>query len=468
MNPADRCYRPDIDGLRALAVGVVLIFHAFPARLPGGFVGVDVFFVISGYLISGIILSARADGRFTSRSSTRAASPDFSRARAVLLAVPRRRFLLYADDYARVCRHVARVRPSRPISRSGRRRVTSTSRPSSSRSCTCVARRRRAVLSGVPVLLVVAHAAPRTVGLDLAIGTVSFFSRSGRCGSIARRRFYARGSFWELLAARARLREADAALDAWVRAVMSRRWLPDVVPRLACRDCRRRVVDRRDTGVSGPLGVLAGWRHLLLCRRTARLDQSRVLSQPLVVFIGLISYPLYLCTGPPVVRAHSRRRHSAASLRLALVATAWVLPGHHRVIERRFGLALEAAWPAGAGRGDVGGLRSGRRHLFVRRPDRSTGHRTTPPASSITTSGCAGPARRPTAASAIHGLADRAARDAIDPVARGGREHTVLLWGDSFAQALSSDSARACHRMRRYAQITTSVCKAESTTSTPR
>jgi len=58
-------YRPDIDGLRGLAVGLVVAYHAFPGLRSGGFVGVDVFFVISGYLITQLVLSALQAGTFS-------------------------------------------------------------------------------------------------------------------------------------------------------------------------------------------------------------------------------------------------------------------------------------------------------------------------------------------------------------------------------------------------------------------
>lgn len=52
MNTGTIGYRPDIDGLRAVAVLSVVIFHFSKEWMPGGFVGVDIFFVISGYLIT--------------------------------------------------------------------------------------------------------------------------------------------------------------------------------------------------------------------------------------------------------------------------------------------------------------------------------------------------------------------------------------------------------------------------------
>ena len=56
-----RAYRPEIDGLRAVAVIAVLINHLNPHWLPGGFLGVDIFFVISGYVVTSSLL-ARRDG----------------------------------------------------------------------------------------------------------------------------------------------------------------------------------------------------------------------------------------------------------------------------------------------------------------------------------------------------------------------------------------------------------------------
>jgi peptidoglycan/LPS O-acetylase OafA/YrhL len=57
-------FRPDIQGLRAVAVVFVMAFHAFPSALPGGFVGVDMFFVVSGFLITGLLVREReATGR---------------------------------------------------------------------------------------------------------------------------------------------------------------------------------------------------------------------------------------------------------------------------------------------------------------------------------------------------------------------------------------------------------------------
>jgi peptidoglycan/LPS O-acetylase OafA/YrhL len=58
-------YRPEIDGLRAVAVLSVVLFHLGDKVVSGGYVGVDVFFVISGYLITSLICSERQRGEFS-------------------------------------------------------------------------------------------------------------------------------------------------------------------------------------------------------------------------------------------------------------------------------------------------------------------------------------------------------------------------------------------------------------------
>lgn len=58
-------YRQDIDGLRALAIISVIVFHMFPEILPGGFIGVDIFFIISGYLIGATVLNDYDNKKFS-------------------------------------------------------------------------------------------------------------------------------------------------------------------------------------------------------------------------------------------------------------------------------------------------------------------------------------------------------------------------------------------------------------------
>jgi peptidoglycan/LPS O-acetylase OafA/YrhL len=64
--PGDRRFRPDVEGLRAVAVLLVVVYHAGLLRVTGGYVGVDVFFVISGFVITGVLLRER---RATARTS---------------------------------------------------------------------------------------------------------------------------------------------------------------------------------------------------------------------------------------------------------------------------------------------------------------------------------------------------------------------------------------------------------------
>ncbi len=64
-------HRPEIDGLRALAVLPVILFHAGFGLFGGGYVGVDVFFVISGFLITSIIVAELRAGRFYERRARR-------------------------------------------------------------------------------------------------------------------------------------------------------------------------------------------------------------------------------------------------------------------------------------------------------------------------------------------------------------------------------------------------------------
>jgi peptidoglycan/LPS O-acetylase OafA/YrhL len=100
-------YRRDIDGLRAIAVLSVVLFHAFPAVLRGGFTGVDVFFVISGFLISGILLRELGQGQFSfARFYARRIKRIFPALVLVMAACLAFGWLaLFPDEYRQLGRH---------------------------------------------------------------------------------------------------------------------------------------------------------------------------------------------------------------------------------------------------------------------------------------------------------------------------------------------------------------------------
>lgn len=101
-------YRPDIDGLRAIAVLAVVVFHAFPTLAHGGFVGVDVFFVISGFLISKHIWEELGTGTFSIRTFyARRIRRIFPALAAVLLACLLAGWLILTpDEYEQLGKHV--------------------------------------------------------------------------------------------------------------------------------------------------------------------------------------------------------------------------------------------------------------------------------------------------------------------------------------------------------------------------
>jgi peptidoglycan/LPS O-acetylase OafA/YrhL len=108
MNQNHPAYRPDIDGLRAVAIILVVIFHAFPHWVSGGFVGVDVFFVISGFLITGILIDSLQKGSF---SFSRFYAHRVRRLFPALLLVMAScyvfgAFVLFADEYQQLGKHV--------------------------------------------------------------------------------------------------------------------------------------------------------------------------------------------------------------------------------------------------------------------------------------------------------------------------------------------------------------------------
>lgn len=101
-------YRADIDGLRAVAILSVVAYHSFPKFIAAGFVGVDIFFVISGYLISSIIVRGLKSGRFSFKTFYVRRIARIFPALAVVLATSLLfgGFVLLPSEYKQLGKHV--------------------------------------------------------------------------------------------------------------------------------------------------------------------------------------------------------------------------------------------------------------------------------------------------------------------------------------------------------------------------
>ena len=475
-------YRPDIDGLRAVAVGVVVAYHAFPRSLPGGFIGVDVFFVISGYLISGIILGALAEGRFSfANFYARRIRRIFPSLAAVLAAAAVAGwFFMFADDYQRLGRHLAagagfasnfvlwqessyfdpaaELKPLLHLWSLGIEEQFYLIWPlllvlaSSGR----LGRRRLSEVGRGPLGLTVVIGA---VSLLLSIYTV----RIDRTAA-----FFAPWTrFWELLAgALLACVEIDRPLNDRLARVMSSRWLANGLAMVGMAMIAGSVVLIDETRVFPGLWALlpVGGTFLLLVSGQRGWINRRVLSLQPLVWLGLISYPLYLWHWPLLSFARLRGTPSTALL-LSIVALSVVLAWlTYRIIEWpiRFGphsrrmvpmlsSAMVIVFAVGLVTNASGGFigrpinRSDAAHLVdfyerMRKQDLRVAYR---------------------AECDFMDWVTEDARLQLDPscTAAGGAG-TVLLWGDSFAQALSLGIREQLPQGAALAQVATSGCPA--------
>lgn len=467
-------YRPDIDGLRAVAVIVVVAYHAFPQLMPGGFIGVDVFFVISGYLISGIILGALAADRFSyANFYARRIRRIFPALIVVLAAVAVAGwFTMFADDYQRLGRHIA--------AGAGFASNFVLWRESSYFDTAVELKPLLHLWSlGIeeqfylvwPLLLVTASRRARgPLALTLAIGIASFLVSIWQVRIDRTPAFFSPWTrFWELLAgATLACIEIDRELKTQLDRVLSSRWLPDALAVAGAVMIAAGLALINSARVFPGLWVLlpvVGTFSLLVAGPRAWLNRA-VLSLPPIVWIGLISYPLYLWHWPLLSFAKIVNGGiPAGTIRLALVAASVLLAGlTYLLIEWpvRFGSRRRAIVPA---------LATAMVMLF---------------ALGLATTAAAGFLNRPVNRSDAAHLVDfyermrrgglrgayrqecdfmdwitEAARGTVDPSCTApGRDATVFLWGDSFAQALSQGIREQLPPGTALAQVATSACAA--------
>ena len=340
-------YRPDVDGLRAVAIAAVVVYHAFPAAVRGGFTGVDVFFVISGYLISRIIWRGLDERSFTLAWFYGRRVLRLFPALVLVLAgtLAAGRWLFLPDAYATLGKDIAGAATfaSNLVlwQDAGYFTENAALRPLTHLWSLAVEEQFYLVF---PLLLIAAHRSWRLTGALLGVlAAASFTWNVATVGADPAAAFYLLPArFWEL---------ALGALLAYVQLSRS----PALTPRL------------RDAASLAGLGLLLlaafgptssslfpGWwalaptlaAVLLIGAGPDALLNRRVLASGPFVLLGRISYPLYLWHFPLLVLARVQWGASlSVGATIAVVAVSVALAyGTYRLVE------LPARRLAGRGR----------------------------------------------------------------------------------------------------------------------
>lgn len=326
-------YRPDIDGLRAIAVLAVVVFHAAPGWLPGGFVGVDVFFVISGYLISGIILRALAAGDFSTLDFyVRRVNRIFPALIVMLLVVAAYSWLmLLPDEFRRFGKHLsASALFALNLLQFGESSRYFGADTDPLMHLWSLGVEEQFYLLWPLLLLATWKLGKRQLFVILLAATASFAFNVVAANSRPLAAFYLPASrLWELAAgaALAHIQAsscwADRRLPSWLR-LPNRDWQGLIGIALIAVAC---------LGFNKNLSFPGWWALVpvsgalfIICAGPNSWSNRQLLSRPWIVFVGLISYPLYLWHWPVLSLLHIvQGGQVTAAMLVAAVVVAFAL-----------------------------------------------------------------------------------------------------------------------------------------------
>jgi peptidoglycan/LPS O-acetylase OafA/YrhL len=351
MIPLRPSYQAHIDGLRGLAVMAVICFHAFPGLAPGGFVGVDIFFVISGYLISGILFaefgnSAGRGGRVIRNFYSRRVRRIFPALLLVLGAVYGLGFrLLLPSEFTKLTRDIiASAGFCLNLVLAGRLDYFDAAATSSPLlHLWSLGLEEQFYLLWPLVIWGVIRFRARILPVAVFLGACSFCWNSERSSGVAAAAFYLpQMRLWELLlgsvAARLGSSDASESESAWGSGAVLRsgwRWFcHGLVPSNCMAFLGFMAVTTAVLFGRTDPGPPNGWTTLATLGAVALISSSgsawinrRILGQRILVWIGLISYPLYLWHWPLLSFARISAGSPPSPLSRALILVFSILLG---------------------------------------------------------------------------------------------------------------------------------------------